>query len=340
MRFIELFAGIGGFRLGLERTGHKCVWASEWLESPRRIYARNFGDVPDSRDIYTVDASTLPKAELVVGGFPCFAFSIAGKRKGFNSEDARGTLFFEICRILRVTRTPYVFLENVKGLLNHDDGRSFGVILAALDELGYDVQWQCCNSKNYGVPQNRERVFIIGNLREHPRPNVFPIGGKVDEDRKVEEPTEPTFSCLTARGAGEYHSGMQLIERVVSTSEDNGTNRSEEGNESKRSGVGLENEPYIHMLSHTKANMKERNKKSDYVWTLDTRPQHKIGISLDGRKIRRITPLECERAQGLPDNFTKYYDDGSLVSDTERYERCGRTVSTPVIEEIGKRLHV
>ncbi|NBQ07689.1 MAG: DNA (cytosine-5-)-methyltransferase, partial [Betaproteobacteria bacterium] len=102
------------------------------------------------------------------GGFPCQAFSIIGEMKGF--ADARGTLFFEICRIAKAKRIPYLFLENVKGLLNHDHGRTFGVILATLDELGYDVQWECVNSKNFGVPQNRERVFIVANLRDRTRP--------------------------------------------------------------------------------------------------------------------------------------------------------------------------
>jgi len=114
MRFIELFAGIGGFRLGLERAGHQCVWANEFLEKPRSIYEYNFKHAPDGRDIRTIRADEIPDTDLLVGGFPCATFSVAGRRSGFSTEDTRGTLFFEICRLLRSKRIPYVFLENVK----------------------------------------------------------------------------------------------------------------------------------------------------------------------------------------------------------------------------------
>ncbi|KKL60239.1 hypothetical protein LCGC14_2207290, partial [marine sediment metagenome] len=146
---------------------------------------------------------------LICAGFPCQSFSIAGKRGGF--EDTRGTLFFEICRIARAKRTKYLLLENVKGLLSHDEGNTFQTIIRTLDELGYDLQWQVLNSKNFGVPQNRERVFIIGYLRGQPRPKVFPIGETNSSNSIVEESREPAFSSITARGAGEYHTGMQLI---------------------------------------------------------------------------------------------------------------------------------
>jgi DNA (cytosine-5)-methyltransferase 1 len=124
-------------------------------------------------DIRAVDPATIPNHELICGGFPCQAFSVAGKRGGF--EDTRGTLFYEICRIARFKRTPYLLLENVKGLLSHGDGDTFQTIIRTLDELGYDCQWQVLNSKNWGVPQNRERVIIVANLREKCRPQVFPI---------------------------------------------------------------------------------------------------------------------------------------------------------------------
>jgi DNA (cytosine-5)-methyltransferase 1 len=176
MKFIELFAGIGAFRLGLENTGHECVWANEWLEKPRRIYGRNFGEQPDGRDIRDVRPEDLPEADLIVGGFPCATFSVAGKRTGFSLEDTRGTLAFEMFRLAKDKQIPYILFENVKGLLNHDSGRTFEIIIGVLDELGYDCQWELLDSQNFGVPQHRERIFLIANLRGKPRPKVFPIG--------------------------------------------------------------------------------------------------------------------------------------------------------------------
>ena len=120
MKFIDLFAGIGGFRLGLERSGHTCVFTNEWLSKPSSIYEKNFGDKPDNRDIRTITANDLPNADLIVGGFPCATFSIAGKRTGLSLEDTRGTLFYEMFRLARDKRIPYILFENVKGLLNHD----------------------------------------------------------------------------------------------------------------------------------------------------------------------------------------------------------------------------
>src|SRR5260370_40385618 len=173
MRYIYLFAGIGGFDLALDRLGHERVYANEWDTYAAQIYEKNFGHRPDTRSIVDVPAGDIPDHELLCGGFPCQAFSIAGKRLGF--ADTRGTLFFEISRILAAKRPAYLLLENVKGLLSHDDGRTFQTILRTLVELGYDLQWQVCNSKNFGVPQNRERGFIIGYAGGQPRPEVFPL---------------------------------------------------------------------------------------------------------------------------------------------------------------------
>ena len=217
MKFIELFAGIGGFRYGLERcmgsqstnkkseqtkseilkrgerssmevqssilptdnrgirSIYSCVWANEIDKYASQIYRKNFGEGElYEGDITKVKADDIPNHELLVGGFPCQSFSIAGKRGGFS--DTRGTLFFEIVRIAQKKRPRLLLLENVKGLLSHNSGSTFGVILQTLDEIGYDCQWQVLNSKNFRVPQNRERVFIIGHLRGTRRPEVFPIG--------------------------------------------------------------------------------------------------------------------------------------------------------------------
>ncbi|MGU7945925.1 DNA cytosine methyltransferase [Streptococcus suis] len=180
MKFLDLFAGIGGFRLGMERAGHECVGFCEIDQFARKSYKaiHNTKGEFEFHDITRVTDESIRgigRVDVICGGFPCQAFSIAGKRAGF--EDTRGTLFFEIARFASILRPKYLFLENVTGLLNHDNGNTFETILGALDELGYDAEWQVFNSKNFGVPQNRERVFIIGHLRGAGGRAIFPFGG-------------------------------------------------------------------------------------------------------------------------------------------------------------------
>lgn len=183
MKFLDLFAGIGGFRLGLEQAGHECVGFCEIDKFARQSYKaiHNTEGEREYHDITTVSneewRTLRGTVELICGGFPCQAFSIAGKRKGFLDE-TRGTLFFEIARAAEQIKPRTLFLENVRGLLSHDKGRTFRTIISTLDELGYDAEWQILNSKNFGVPQNRERVFIIGHLRGERGREVFPIRGK------------------------------------------------------------------------------------------------------------------------------------------------------------------
>ena len=181
MKFLDLFAGIGGFRFGMESAGHKCIGFCEIDKFARASYKaiHNTEGEIELHDITTVtdeEIRNIGHVDVICGGFPCQAFSIAGSRRGF--EDTRGTLFFEIARFADILKPKYLFLENVKGLLNHDRGNTFKTILGALDGLGYDVEWQVLNSKNFSVPQNRERVFIIGHLRGQRTRNVFPIIGE------------------------------------------------------------------------------------------------------------------------------------------------------------------
>ncbi|EKQ3716263.1 DNA (cytosine-5-)-methyltransferase [Enterococcus faecalis] len=178
--FLDLFAGVGGFRLGLEKAGHKCIGFCEIDRKARESYKaiHNTENEVEMYDITTISDEFIRgigRVDILAGGFPCQAFSVAGKRKGFG--DTRGTLFFEIARFAHILRPKYLFLENVKGLLNHEGGTTFETILRTLDELGYDVEWQVLNSKNY-VAQNRERVFIIGRLRGECTNQVFPITGE------------------------------------------------------------------------------------------------------------------------------------------------------------------
>ena len=185
MNFLDLFAGIGGFRFGMERAGHKCVGYCEIDKYARASYQA----IHDTKgEIYFKDITEVTdeefrklrgKVDIICGGFPCQAFSIAGKQLGF--EDARGTLFYEIARATEQIKPRYIFLENVRNLLSHDKGKTFERMLKILHDLGYDVEWQVLNSKNFGVPQNRERVFIIGQLRGERTYRVFPITGENTE---------------------------------------------------------------------------------------------------------------------------------------------------------------
>ena len=185
MNFLDLFAGIGGFRLGMEQAGHKCVGFCEIDKFARSSYkvmhnTENEIEYHDIKEVTNEEFRKLRgKVDVICGGFPCQAFSIAGKQLGF--EDTRGTLFYEIARATKEIKPRYLLLENVRNLLSHDKGKTFTRILKILDELGYDVEWQVLNSKNFGVPQNRERVFIVGHLRGGCTYKVFPIRGEDKE---------------------------------------------------------------------------------------------------------------------------------------------------------------
>ena len=173
MKFFDLFAGIGGFRLGMERNGHECIGSCEIDQYARQIYSRNFGHEPEYKDATKLNPKELPDFQCLCAGFPCQSFSLAGHRGGF--EDTRGTLFFEIIRIIREKQPSVLFLENVKGLLSHDKGKTYRTILTTLDEVGYDTSFQLINSK-YFLPQNRDRIFIIGHLRGKSRREILPLG--------------------------------------------------------------------------------------------------------------------------------------------------------------------
>lgn len=341
MKFIELFAGIGGFRLGLENTGHECVYTSEWLKNPASIYEYNFGDKPDGRDIRTINGAELPQADLIVGGFPCATFSVAGKRTGFCLSDTRGTLCFEMFRIAQERQIPYILFENVKGLLNHDKGRTFNVILSALDEMGYDCQWELLDSQNFGVPQHRERIFLIANLRGEPRPKVFPIGKTTPEDDKIRQRAQRKGERVWVKDTTRLIVGRKYQEKYRPVNKFNVVI----GSLLHRMYSGNTNNFYIddYSVSQYRRGGVFREFKSYGVPTLTANMGtggHNVPFIIKNGKsnLRKLTPLECERLQGLPDNWTKFYADGSLTSNSERYERCGRTVTINVIEAIGRKL--
>lgn len=179
MKYFSMFSGIGGFDLALNRQGHNCIGYSEIDKYAIKIYQKNFGtEVKNYGDATKIRTTELQDFDLLCAGFPCQAFSIAGKRKGF--QDIRGNLFFEIARILKDKKPSYFLLENVKGLLNHDKGKTFTIIIQTLSELGYDIQWMVLNSKFFGVPQNRERVFIIGSIGTKSEQKVLSFGSNIE----------------------------------------------------------------------------------------------------------------------------------------------------------------
>ena len=300
MKFFDLFAGIGGFRVGLEAHGHECVGSCEIDKYARKIYAKNFGHEPRFKDVREIETKDLPEFDILCAGFPCQSFSIVGNRKGF--EDKRGNLFFEIIRLAKEKRPSILLLENVKGLLSHEKGETFRIMLQTLDECGYDVSWQLLNSR-YFVPQSRERVYIIANLRGSSGRKILPLGKvskRNDKSRKELYAEDECSSTLTATYWKGYGGGRPMIK---------------------------ESKPVqMNYRANVNSNMKERVQDRDETWTLTTN-SNDFTIT-DGDRVRKLTPTECERLQGFKDGWTKG------ISDTQRWKCLGNAVTTNVVEYI------
>ena len=296
-KFIDLFAGIGGIRIPFEELGGRCVFSSEWDKFSQQTYEANFKEIPNG-DITKIDAKDIPKHDLLVGGFPCQAFSQAGLKKGFN--DTRGTMFFEIARILDHHKPKAILLENVKGLRGHDSGKTFQTIISILNELGYQtIETTVLNAKNFGLPQNRERIFIVAYRNffnfQFPAPPL--IETKVGDilDRKV--PDKYTISDKMWKSA--------KIRK--------------DRNREKGNGFGFS------LFS----------KDSKYTSTISAR-YYKDGAEIwidQGKKNpRKITPNEARKLQGFPENFK------IPVSDVQAYKQFGNAVPVPVIRAIAKKM--
>jgi DNA (cytosine-5)-methyltransferase 1 len=305
VRYFSMFSGIGGFELGIEQAAQElgltteCVGYSEIDKAAIKTYEEHFNH-DNYGDATLIDPNTLPEFDLLVGGFPCQAFSIGGKRLGF--EESRGTLFFDIARILSVRLPRHFILENVKGLLSHSNGQTLRTILRVLDELGYDVQWQVLNSKDYGVPQSRERVYLVGNLGGTTRPKVFPAPRSSNPYSTVGLTTETAVArTLTAGGnSGGNHSGMTILELTGARSQ----------SQRLYDPAGLS--PTISTGGATTGGAEV--------------PKIQVQST-----IRRLTPVEFERLQGFPDNWT-------VGSDTQRYKQCGNAVTVNVVRFVARRL--
>ncbi|HEL2729576.1 TPA: DNA cytosine methyltransferase [Streptococcus suis] len=338
MKFLDLFAGIGGFRLGMERVGHECVGFCEIDQFARKSY-KAIHDTEGEFEFHDITRVTdesvrgIGRVDVICGGFPCQAFSIAGKRAGF--EDTRGTLFFEIARFASILRPKYLFLENVTGLLNHDNGNTFETILGALDELGYDAEWQVFNSKNFGVPKNRERVFIIGHLRGAGGRAIFPFGRG---DKEIGSLQGQSTNTITARYGEAQGSGSYIIEgqqpKIIQRGHGYNQGGEHDITPTLTSNSWQEN-------NHVKVYDFYNRKTKDEVGTL-TASGHQgntkagtFGI-LDGIRIRKLTPRECWRLQGFPDWA---FDKAQAVnSNSQLYKQAGNSVTVNVIEAIAKRL--
>lgn len=317
-KFIDLFAGIGGFRIALQNLGGLCVFSSEWDEKAQQTYQANFEEIPFG-DITKKEIKQLIPSQfhILSAGFPCQAFSIAGKRGGF--EDTRGTLFFDVAEIIKNHQPKAFFLENVKGLLNHDKGRTLNTILNTLRlDLNYFVpEPQIINAKHFGVPQNRERIFIIGfhkslniNSFEYPKP----IAKKVCIKDIIEEKEVSV----------KYYLSTQYLDTL---------RKHKQRHENKGNGFGYEiiSDDGIANALLVGGMGRERNLIYDHRLTNFT-PITKIKGEVNREGIRRMTPREWARLQGFPDKFI------IPVADASAYKQFGNSVAIPAIETVAKKI--
>ncbi|MFD2253071.1 DNA (cytosine-5-)-methyltransferase [Lactococcus formosensis subsp. bovis] len=366
MKFLDLFAGIGGFRLGMESAGHECVGFCEIDKFARKSYkaVHNTEGEREYHDITAVSDEEWRElrgaVDVICGGFPCQAFSVAGKRKGFRDK-TRGTLFFEIARAAEQIKPRILFLENVKGLLSHDKGRTFRIILSTLDELGYNVEWQLLNSKNFGVPQNRERVFIIGHLRGSSGREIFPITGESTGTIKRvvngrETHGHSTYDVLDSNGicttllSRDYKEPKHVAVKVKEATkkgyaiaeQGDSINFSVPNSKTRRGRVGKG----IAQTLDTQCNQavivqKPRgfNKGGEHeiAPTLSANSWHENNLLKSGDiGVRKLTPRECWRLQGFPDwAFDKAQE---VNSNSQLYKQAGNSVTVNVIAEIARRL--
>lgn len=306
--FIDLFAGLGGFRIALESLGAKCVYSNEWDEPVRMVYADNFGDVPDG-DITLVDEKTIPNHDILCAGFPCQAFSISGKQKGF--EDSRGTLFFDVARIVKERKPKVVFMENVKNFATHDNGRTLDVVKSVMEELGYQFYQKVLNAADFGIPQNRERIYMICfrndlYIEKFSFPKPFPLRKHVEdflledekqvEDLYIQRPDiyfnrveDNQYSSKTIR-LGSVNKGGQG-ERIYSTK-----------------GIAITLSAYGGGIFA------------------------KTGGYLINRKTRKLHPRECARLMGYPDTYK------ICKSANQAYKQFGNSVVIDVLQLIGQEI--
>lgn len=305
--FIDLFAGIGGFRIALQSLGGRSVFSSEWDTYAKECYFANFGEVPfgdikvysNNKSPFRARGLGIPKFDILAGGFPCQAFSQAGLQLGFN--DARGTLFFELLKIAEARRPRVVFLENVKRLKTHDEGRTFQCICNSLKEIGYTVSSQVFSAYDFGLPQNRERIFIVATLKN--RPFIFPKptrkNGEIRLGNILEPEVDPQFTISDRMLAGH----LRRLE------------------EHKKKGNGFGFSVFSEESKYT-------NTISARYW----KDGSEILIKQDGKNPRMLTPRECARLQGFPDSFR------IIQHKRHAYQQFGNSIAVPVVRAIAAEI--
>lgn len=307
-KFIDLFAGIGGIRLAYQNLGGKCVFTSEWNEQAKRTYEANFGEFPFG-DITQINEKSIPDHDVLLAGFPCQPFSIAGvskknalgKKHGFLDE-TQGTLFFDIARILEYKRPKAFMLENVKNLVSHDKGNTFRVIKNTLTELGYTIYHKVLDGKHF-VPQHRERIIIVGFNNQ-----IF-NGSENFQFPKLPEPTAIIKDILEKKVESKY----TLTDNLWTYLQNYAAKHKAQGN-----GFGF--------------GMADLNGVSRTISARYYKDGSEILIPQSGKNPRRLTPRECARLQGFPDNFL------IPVSDTQAYKQFGNSVTVPLIQAVAKEL--
>lgn len=296
LKTIDLFAGIGGIRIGFESIGAETVFSSEWDAAAQKTYAENFGEVPYG-DITKIKPEEIPSFDILLAGFPCQPFSQAGKKLGL--ADTRGTLFFDIAKIVEYHRPRVVFLENVKRFKSHDGGRTFETVKGVLEQLGYTVNAQVLNARDFGLPQNRERIYIIAFLGETEFSFPKPSGIKTKLDDILEKNVPEKYTISDKLWAGHQRRKKEHAE--------------------KGNGFG-----YAIF-----------NEESEYTSTISARyykDGSEILIEQKGKNPRKLTPREAARLQGFPDTFRL------PVSDNQVYKQFGNSVAVPVIMALAKEV--
>jgi len=321
---IDLFAGIGGIRLGFEQAFGKkikTVFISEWDENAQKTYKANFDNkVEISGDITKTDIKNIPSFDICLAGFPCQAFSLAGQRKGFSDDYkgiSRGTLFFNAAEICEKRKPKVIFCENVKGLTIHDKGRTFKIIKGRLEELGYAVYEKILNSRDFGVPQNRERIYIVA-FRKDINSSTFNFPKPKDSSKKIKDIIEE--QPVSAK----YYLSETYLETL---------RRHRARHEAKGNGFGYEIRDWNDIAGAIVCGGMGRERNL----IIDKRQKKLIPVThikgkINGEGVRKMTPREWARLQGYPDTFKL------PLSDVHLYKQLGNSVSVPVIKEIAKKI--
>ncbi|MEI8129983.1 MAG: DNA cytosine methyltransferase [bacterium] len=293
---IDLFAGIGGIRLGFESVGGECVFTSEWDSAAQKTYQQNFNELPYG-DITQIEPASIPSFDVLLAGFPCQPFSQAGKKLGL--ADTRGTLFFDIAKIVEHHRPSVVFLENVKRFKSHDGGKTFETIKSILEGLGYEIHAQVLNARDFGIPQNRERIYIVGFLGKTNFSFPKPTGKPTRLGNILESTVHPKYTISDKLWAGHQ--------------------RRKKEHREKGNGFGY--------------SIFDEN--SEYTSTISARyykDGSEILIKQKNKNPRKLTPREAARLQGFPDSYIV------SPSDTQAYKQFGNSVAVPVIKALAKQV--